>query len=113
MVTSAVVLPAGRVTHFLLLSLVWQCADGGAEMTGQGAVSEMQDEARMRQAVALAWQCPPSATAFSVGAVVVAADGTELATGFSREGGDLAVVYLVTVLLPYFLFPKIILYFLD
>lgn len=45
----------------------------------------------MRQAVQLAWQCPPSATAFSVGAVVVAADGTELATGFSREGGDPAV----------------------
>jgi pyrimidine deaminase RibD-like protein len=45
----------------------------------------------MRQAVTLAWQCPPSQTAFSVGAVVVAADGTELATGFSREGGDPAV----------------------
>jgi diaminohydroxyphosphoribosylaminopyrimidine deaminase/5-amino-6-(5-phosphoribosylamino)uracil reductase len=42
----------------------------------------------MRRAVALAWQCPPSDTAFCVGAVVVAADGTELATGFSREGGD-------------------------
>ena len=45
----------------------------------------------MRRAVSLAWQCPPSETAFSVGAVVVAADGTELATGFSREGGDPAV----------------------
>ena len=33
-------------------------------------------------------QCPPSQTAFSVGAVVVAADGTELARGYSREGGD-------------------------
>ncbi|HVT67559.1 MAG TPA: dCMP deaminase, partial [Trebonia sp.] len=42
----------------------------------------------MRLAVSLARQCPPSATAFSVGAVVVAADGTELARGFSREGGD-------------------------
>lgn len=29
--------------------------------------------------------CPPSETAFSVGAVVVAADGTELARGYSRE----------------------------
>jgi pyrimidine deaminase RibD-like protein len=42
----------------------------------------------MRRAVSLAWQCPPSDSAFCVGAVVVAADGTELATGFSREGGD-------------------------
>ncbi|MGX1544772.1 dihydrofolate reductase family protein [Streptomyces adustus] len=36
----------------------------------------------------LAALCPPSRTAFSVGAVVVAADGTELARGHSREGGD-------------------------
>jgi diaminohydroxyphosphoribosylaminopyrimidine deaminase / 5-amino-6-(5-phosphoribosylamino)uracil reductase len=42
----------------------------------------------MRRAVSLAWQCQPSDSAFCVGAVVVAADGTELATGFSREGGD-------------------------
>ncbi|MGV9915244.1 dihydrofolate reductase family protein [Streptomyces tendae] len=36
----------------------------------------------------LAELCPPSDTAFSVGAVVVAADGSELAQGYSREGGD-------------------------
>ncbi|MEU1049142.1 dihydrofolate reductase family protein [Streptomyces sp. NPDC005897] len=36
----------------------------------------------------LAALCPPSDTAFSVGAVVVAADGSELARGYSREGGD-------------------------
>ncbi len=36
----------------------------------------------------LAELCPPSETAFSVGAVVVAADGTELARGHSREGDD-------------------------
>ncbi|CAB56387.1 MULTISPECIES: dihydrofolate reductase family protein [Streptomyces] len=36
----------------------------------------------------LAELCPPSDTAFSVGAVVVAADGSELARGHSREGGD-------------------------
>jgi pyrimidine deaminase RibD-like protein len=42
----------------------------------------------MREAIALAWECPPSQTAFSVGAVVVAADGAELSRGFSREGGD-------------------------
>ncbi|HEX2316482.1 MAG TPA: deaminase [Thermomonospora sp.] len=33
----------------------------------------------------LARSCPPSETAFSVGAVLVGADGTELARGFSRE----------------------------
>jgi diaminohydroxyphosphoribosylaminopyrimidine deaminase / 5-amino-6-(5-phosphoribosylamino)uracil reductase len=42
----------------------------------------------MRLAVALAGKCPPSETAFSVGAVIVDADGRELARGFSREGGD-------------------------
>jgi pyrimidine deaminase RibD-like protein len=42
----------------------------------------------MRLAVSLAWQCPPSGTAFSVGAVIVDAAGAELSRGFSREGGD-------------------------
>ncbi len=42
----------------------------------------------MRLAVSLAWDCPPSETAFSVGAVVVDATGTELSRGSSREGGD-------------------------
>lgn len=47
-----------------------------------------EDERWMRLAVSLAWQCPPSPTAFSVGAVIVDAAGTELSRGFSREGGD-------------------------
>ena len=42
----------------------------------------------MRRAVELAGRCPPSPTAYSVGAVVVGTDGTELSWGFSREGGD-------------------------
>jgi 5-amino-6-(5-phosphoribosylamino)uracil reductase len=42
----------------------------------------------MRLAVSLARQCPPSDTAFSVGAVIVDADGAELSRGFSREGGN-------------------------
>jgi pyrimidine deaminase RibD-like protein len=33
----------------------------------------------------LAALCPPSRTAFSVGAVIVGADGREIARGFSRE----------------------------
>ncbi|KAB8168879.1 dCMP deaminase [Streptomyces sp. 3MP-14] len=40
---------------------------------------------RLGQTVDLARRCPPSPTAFAVGAVIVAADGTELATGYSRE----------------------------
>ena len=51
----------------------------------------MDDPGWMRLAVSLAWQCPPSRTAFSVGAVVIDADGVELSRGFSREDGDLAV----------------------
>lgn len=43
------------------------------------------DERWMRLAIDLAWRCPPSQTAFSVGAVIVGADGAEIAEGFSRE----------------------------
>jgi diaminohydroxyphosphoribosylaminopyrimidine deaminase/5-amino-6-(5-phosphoribosylamino)uracil reductase len=39
----------------------------------------------LRRAIDLSRRCPPSDTAFSVGAFVVAADGTELAYGYSRE----------------------------
>ncbi|MBH0778900.1 deaminase [Nocardia bovistercoris] len=42
------------------------------------------DREYLRQAIELARRCPPSATAFSVGAVVVA-NGAVLATGYSRE----------------------------
>jgi diaminohydroxyphosphoribosylaminopyrimidine deaminase / 5-amino-6-(5-phosphoribosylamino)uracil reductase len=48
-------------------------------------MSAADDECWMRLAIRLAWQCPPSRTAYSVGAVIVAADGTELSRGFSRE----------------------------
>jgi pyrimidine deaminase RibD-like protein len=50
-----------------------------------------EDERWMRVAVSLARECPPSDTAFSVGAVIVDAEGAELSRGFSREGGDPAV----------------------
>jgi len=39
----------------------------------------------LREAVELSRSCPPSRTAFSVGALVVAADGTVLADGYSRR----------------------------
>lgn len=37
------------------------------------------------EAIELSRHCPPSATAFSVGAVIVGADGTVLGYGYSRE----------------------------
>ncbi|MGW3954144.1 dihydrofolate reductase family protein [Streptomyces sp. NPDC004752] len=58
---------------------------------GSGRTAVAADRHWLRIACGLAAQCPPSRTAFSVGAVVVAADGTELARGFSREAGDLQV----------------------
>ncbi|MBL1073260.1 dCMP deaminase [Nocardia sp. 2] len=53
----------------------------------------MSDEARsdrgwMRHAIGLARLCPPSASAFSVGAVIVGADGVEIMHGWSRETDD-------------------------
>jgi riboflavin-specific deaminase-like protein len=43
------------------------------------------DQRFLRWAVELSRLCPPSGSAFSVGAVIVAEDGEVLATGFSRE----------------------------
>ncbi|MCU1640949.1 MAG: ribD [Nocardia sp.] len=50
----------------------------------------MPDETRsdrgwMRHAIGLARLCPPSDTAFSVGAVIVGPDGVEIMHGWSRE----------------------------
>jgi diaminohydroxyphosphoribosylaminopyrimidine deaminase/5-amino-6-(5-phosphoribosylamino)uracil reductase len=44
-----------------------------------------RDRQHLRHAIDLAARCPPSRTAFSVGAVIVDAGGTVLATGYSRE----------------------------
>ncbi|MEU1480626.1 dihydrofolate reductase family protein [Streptomyces sp. NPDC005760] len=55
---------------------------------GTGLVPAAADHRWLALACELADRCPPSRTAFSVGAVVVAADGTELARGHSREAGD-------------------------
>jgi diaminohydroxyphosphoribosylaminopyrimidine deaminase / 5-amino-6-(5-phosphoribosylamino)uracil reductase len=51
-------------------------------------MSEHEDRRWMELAIELAWQCPPSDEAYSVGAIIVGADGAELARGFSREDGD-------------------------
>lgn len=45
----------------------------------------MDDLRWLSLAVDLAGLCPPSQTAFSVGAVIVGPEGTELARGHSRE----------------------------
>jgi 5-amino-6-(5-phosphoribosylamino)uracil reductase len=55
---------------------------------GTGPLPAAADHHWLALACELAGHCPPSDTAFSVGAVVVAADGTELARGHSREAGD-------------------------
>ncbi|MDR6977180.1 5-amino-6-(5-phosphoribosylamino)uracil reductase [Streptomyces sp. 3330] len=55
---------------------------------GTGRLPAAADRHWLALACALAADCPPSETAFSVGAVIVAADGTELARGHSREAGD-------------------------
>ncbi|MGC0376392.1 dihydrofolate reductase family protein [Streptomyces sp. SAI-229] len=55
---------------------------------GTGPLPSAADHHWLALACELAAACPPSETAFSVGAVVVAADGTELARGHSREGTD-------------------------
>jgi pyrimidine deaminase RibD-like protein len=43
------------------------------------------DRRWLREAIELSRRCPPSASAFSVGAIVVAADGRVLGAGYSRE----------------------------
>jgi diaminohydroxyphosphoribosylaminopyrimidine deaminase/5-amino-6-(5-phosphoribosylamino)uracil reductase len=45
------------------------------------------DRRWLLEAISLSRQCPPSPTAYSVGAVLVAADGSVLSTGYSRESG--------------------------
>jgi riboflavin biosynthesis pyrimidine reductase/pyrimidine deaminase RibD-like protein len=53
---------------------------------GPGSEATAADRAWLGEAIGLSRRCPPSATAFAVGAVVVAGDGSVLATGYSREG---------------------------
>lgn len=42
----------------------------------------------MRLALELSRRCPPADTAYSVGAVIVGADGQQIASGYSRETDD-------------------------
>lgn len=54
-------------------------------MSGVGEPGMPTDTEWMERAVGLAWKCPRSQRAFAVGAVIVDANGHELATGYSRE----------------------------
>lgn len=45
----------------------------------------VEDRYWLSRAIELSRRCPPSETAYSVGAVIVGRDGVELATGYSRE----------------------------
>jgi diaminohydroxyphosphoribosylaminopyrimidine deaminase/5-amino-6-(5-phosphoribosylamino)uracil reductase len=53
---------------------------------GPAGEAAAADRSWLDEAIRLSRCCPPSATAFAVGAVVVAGDGSLLATGYSREG---------------------------
>jgi len=48
------------------------------------------DRRWLLEAVELSRRCPPVSTAYSVGAVIVAGDGTRLTQGYSRENDPLA-----------------------
>jgi diaminohydroxyphosphoribosylaminopyrimidine deaminase/5-amino-6-(5-phosphoribosylamino)uracil reductase len=56
-------------------------------MTGKPGddIATPADRDFLREAIALADRCPPSNTAFSVGAIIVADDGAELGRGWSRR----------------------------
>ncbi|GAA1868208.1 hypothetical protein GCM10009751_28440 [Myceligenerans crystallogenes] len=53
-------------------------------MTGPAAATRA-DREFLAEAIALAHRCPPSRTAFSVGALIVADDGVVLGRGWSRR----------------------------
>ena len=46
---------------------------------------DLDDHHWLQQAIDLSRSCPPSPTAFNVGAIILSADGDVLATGYSRE----------------------------
>ncbi|MEO3976483.1 deaminase [Streptomyces sp. CAU 1734] len=48
-------------------------------------MTHADDVTWMERAIALSRACPPAEGAFSVGAIIVGADGEELARGYSRE----------------------------
>jgi len=55
---------------------------------GAGPEASAADRVWLARAIDLSRCCPPSRTAYAVGAVIVAADGAVLATGYSREASS-------------------------
>jgi len=58
----------------------------GSPAPGTGVHATAADRAWLGHAIELSRRCPPSPSAFCVGAVLVSAAGTVIATGYSREG---------------------------
>jgi len=82
--------PAARAGHARATHVAVGGSHGGVAepgTPGTGAAATAADLGWLAQAIELSRRCPPSPSAYSVGAVVVAADGTVLATGYSRETG--------------------------
>lgn len=79
--------PAGDmvVARYLLDGPAANPAGPVTDAAGAAATGPDVDGRWLRFAIDLSRACPPSTTAFSVGAAVVGADGTLLASGFSRE----------------------------
>jgi diaminohydroxyphosphoribosylaminopyrimidine deaminase / 5-amino-6-(5-phosphoribosylamino)uracil reductase len=59
---------------------------GEERAPGRASTPAEADWYWLRRAIELSRRCPPSRSAFAVGAVIVAGDGSVLATGYSREG---------------------------
>jgi pyrimidine deaminase RibD-like protein len=57
----------------------------GPGAPGAGSAASAADRDWLARAIDLSRLCPPSRTAYAVGAIIVAADGAVLATGYSRE----------------------------
>jgi riboflavin biosynthesis pyrimidine reductase/pyrimidine deaminase RibD-like protein len=86
--TLAEVRPVGDVVllRYLLAGAPLAGAGGpAAGAPGHRAGVTAADRAWLARAIDLSRCCPPSPSAFSVGAVLVSADGEVMATGFSRE----------------------------
>jgi pyrimidine deaminase RibD-like protein len=60
-------------------------ADACRADAGRAPADPDVDRRWLAEAVELSRRCPPATTAFSVGAVLVSADGGVIATGYSRE----------------------------
>jgi len=67
--------------------LAWMMCRGSAGSNTASAQPVTEADRRwMELAIDLTHRCPPSDSAYSVGAVIVGVDGQELARGYSREG---------------------------